>query len=123
MTGRARGKWTVSIQGERRPDSVVREISVVLVMRWQNMSGAFKIYSRDHHGIATPTEMSCVLQFLGEEIAGINNARNVRDVCNAKVMRLADIVFLEINVFGSFGCDGGGPINICLIIIVYSHVE
>ena len=48
--------------------------------------------------------MSCIFEFLGENIAGVDDARDVADVYIAIDDGFADLAFAEIDVFHALVC-------------------
>jgi hypothetical protein len=83
------------------------------------MATALKIILRDHERIATATEMSGVLEFLGKKVTGVYNAGDVSNFCCAVLMKLTDVVLLEINMFRAFVRARGRPVDGGLVIVVY----
>ena len=61
---------------------------------------------RDHHAVAQATEVGPVFHFLGKDIAGVDNARDVKHGCSVVLVTLADVVFAEIEVLNAFGGAG-----------------
>jgi hypothetical protein len=46
--------------------------------------------------------MGGILEFFGEEVAGVDDARNVSDFCCAILVEFAHIIFTEAEMFGAF---------------------
>ena len=44
------------------------------------MAILFKIDAGDHHGVATATEVASVFEFFGEEVTGVDDARDMFDL-------------------------------------------
>ena len=55
-------------------------------------------------------------------ITGIHNARLVSNFCDVKLMGLACVIFLRVDVFHVYICDSSGPINTGQIVTVYCDV-
>ena len=49
--------------------------------------------------------MSCILEFLGENIAGIDDTQDMVDVYITIDCGFADLAFVEIDVFHSLVCE------------------
>ena len=62
--------------------------------------------------------MGGVLHLFGEKVAGINNAGNVSNFDCAVLMLFTDAALVEVDVFGAFEGDGGGPVDGGLVIVV-----
>jgi hypothetical protein len=62
--------------------------------------------------------MRCILQFLGKQIAGVNNSRNVSDLDGTTLVAFTHVILTEIEVFGAFVCARGGPIDGCFVVVV-----
>ena len=60
------------------------------------MPTTVKINSADHHGVTTAAEMGSILNFFGEDVAGVDDAGDVPDGSDAEVMGLADEVFSQV---------------------------
>ena len=48
---------------------------------------------RHHECVSASAEMSCIFQLFGEEITGVDDARNVSDSGDATLMAFANVVF------------------------------
>ena len=72
----------------------------------------------DHHRISTLSKMGCILEFLGENIAGFDGAWDVEDADMAIDYGFLDLAFAEIDVFHSFICEGGRPGDACFVVVV-----
>ena len=55
--------------------------------------------------------MGRAFEFLGEQVTGVNDARDVSDTDNPVVMELASIVFAKIDVLGAFVRATGSPVD------------
>ena len=55
----------------------------------------------DHHRISTLSKMGCILEFSGENIAGVDDVWDMADVYFAINDGFADLTFTEIDVFHS----------------------
>ena len=85
------------------------------------MAELVEIRFRHHEGVATATEMSVVFDFFCEQVAGVDDARDVCDFYCVVLMIFANTIFVEINVFGAFECNRGGPITSGFIVVVYCY--
>ena len=63
--------------------------------------------------------MGVVFDFFGEEVAGVDDARDVCDFDCVVLMIFANTIFVEINMFGAFECNGGCPITSGFVVVVY----
>ena len=63
--------------------------------------------------------MGHVLDFLGEEIGGIDGSRDVLDFDRAAVMGFTHLVLAKVEVLDALACDSGGPINCASVVIEY----
>ena len=81
----------------------------------------FEVNSRDHHGVAAATEVCGVAEFFSEEITGVDDARDVTDICETKLMGFTYVVLFEIHVFGTLVGDGGGPLDASVVVVVYCN--
>ena len=82
------------------------------------MAKLHEVGTRYHHGIAKTAIVGSIFDFLGEEIARIDFARDVLNMDFLKKMGFTDAIFTEVHVFGTFVCDGGGPGNTGFVVIV-----
>ena len=62
--------------------------------------------------------MSCILEFLGENIAGVDDARDMADVYITIDDGFVDLAFAEIHVFHALVCEGGRPGDTCFVVVV-----
>ena len=64
--------------------------------------------------------MSGVFELFGEEIAGVNNTRNVSNFgdTNTSLVKFADVVFAKIYVFGAFVGARSCPVDSSLVVVV-----
>ena len=51
-----------------------------------------EVLERYHHGVSNSSEVSSILHFFGEDIAGIDDARDVKDASDFVVDNLANFV-------------------------------
>ena len=63
----------------------------------------------DHHRISTLSKMGCILKFLGENIAGIDDVWDMEDVDITIEYGFADLAFVDIDTFHPLVCEQGGP--------------
>ena len=64
------------------------------------------------------TEMCSSMEVVCEEVTGINDNRDMSNFDSIILMKLVNIGFMKINVFGAFVCSCCSPIDHCLIVIV-----
>jgi hypothetical protein len=64
-------------------------------------------------------EMGSIFEFFGKEVADINNARNVSDPDNTRLVGFVNTVFMEIPLFCSIGFDRSHPINSGFVVVEY----
>ena len=60
-----------------------------------------------HHRVAKTAVVDGTLDFLGEDITGVDDAWDVCDICGVVLMGFTDFVFAEVDVFSSFVGHGG----------------
>ena len=65
----------------------------------------FEVYFRNHHGVATATEVGGISQLLGEEVAGVDDAGDMSYFGETKLMGFAYVVFFQVDVFCAFISD------------------
>ena len=56
----------------------------------------------DHHVVLKEPEVSCIFQFFSENIAGINDTRNVKDLGGTIRSYVPNFLFAETNVPDAF---------------------
>ena len=49
---------------------------------------------RNHHGVTQATEMGSVFNFFGENVTGVDDARNMGDTYVPSLMSFPDLVFV-----------------------------
>ena len=74
---------------------------------------------RHHEGVATATEVCVVFNFFGEEVAGVDDARNVSNFDCFVLVFFANAVFMKVDVFCAFEGDGRGPVAGGFVVVVY----
>ena len=62
--------------------------------------------------------MGVVFDFFGEEVAGVDDARNVSHLDDVALVSFANAVLVEIDVLGTFEGDGGGPVAGGFVVVV-----
>jgi hypothetical protein len=62
--------------------------------------------------------MGGVLDFLGEQVAGVNNSRNVSYIYCLVLMLFADTTLVEVDVLGALEGDRGGPVDGGFVVVV-----
>ena len=62
--------------------------------------------------------MGCILDFFGENIAGVDGTGKVEDVDIVVDDGLVDFAFAEVNVFHSLICEQTAPTDCGLVVIV-----
>ena len=62
--------------------------------------------------------MGCILEFFGENIAGIDDAWDMEDAGIAIDYGFADLAFAEIDVCHALVCERGRPGEACLVVVV-----
>ena len=62
--------------------------------------------------------MGGVFQLFGEDVGGINYAWDVSDFYGTIFVEFANVIFAEVQVFGSFVCGSASPIDAGLIVVV-----
>eukprot|EP00956_Cyclotella_meneghiniana_P015454 scaffold23741_cov22-Cyclotella_meneghiniana.AAC.2 len=72
------------------------------------MAMFFEVYLRNHHGVATATEVGSVSQILCEEVAGVDDARDVFDVGETKLMGFAYVKGAVADMFEFSEAFAGG---------------
>ena len=60
-----------------------------------------------HHRVAKTAVVDGTLDFLREDITGVDDAWDVCNICGVVLMGFADFVFAEVDVFSSFVGHGG----------------
>ena len=78
----------------------------------------FEVYLRNHHAVAAATEVSAIAELFCEEVAGVDDARYVFDLRQAKLMCFSHIILFEIHVFSAFVGDGSGPLDAGVVVVV-----
>ena len=78
----------------------------------------FEVYLGNHHAVATATEVSAVTEFLREQIAGVDDARDVLNSGKTKLMGFANVVLFEVDMFGAFVGHGRRPLDTSVVVVV-----
>lgn len=84
-----------------------------------NWSGVFeKGILGDHETVAKATEVGSVSHFLGKDIAGVDDARDVENLNGMVEMAFANLILAKVDMLETFGRDRGGPLNARLVVVV-----
>ena len=87
-------------------------------MFWHIVLKSHEVAFGYHHGVAAATIVGCILDFLGENVAGVDGTGNVEDADVVIDDGLADFAFAEVNVFHSLICERTAPTDCGLVVIV-----
>ena len=79
---------------------------------------AHEVGARHSDCVTETTEVGSIFHFLGEDVAAVDYARDMGDEDFAICLCLSNLVFAEVDVFGAFVSDRGGPINAGLVVVV-----
>ena len=63
-------------------------------------------------------EVAKITHVFGKDITGVDDVRDMKDLCTAILMVFADIIFVEVEVFDPFRGDIFIPTGASLIVIV-----
>ena len=66
---------------------------------------AHEVGARNGDCITETTEVSCVFHFLGEDVAAVDDSRDVGDEDFAIGLCFSDLVLAEVDVLGAFGSN------------------
>ena len=77
-----------------------------------------EVVARYHEGVAKAAVVGVVLDFFGEDVGGVNDAGDMFDVGVLCGLGFTDLVLAEVDVFGAFVGESGGPIARGLVVVV-----
>ena len=78
---------------------------------------AVELFSCRHEGVSEEAEVRAILHLFREEIAGVTDACDVQDGDGLVCLKLADVIFAEVQVFHSFCCCCFRPVDAAAIVI------
>ena len=84
---------------------------------WRHASMAVELFSCRHEGVSEEAEVCAILHLFRKEITGVTDACDVEDGYGLVCLKLADVIFAEVQMFHSFCCCCFRPVDAATLVI------